>query len=567
MNDGAAHLRDLVTQSSVLVRFALVGGIALALAGCAGIDRDLIEAKTPDAPDRWAAADRLADDDAVLDAAADPAGIRDVVSSIGALPEGDWVASFNDPQLGGLIDEAIRHNNNLQAAAANLAAARSNVTVARAGLFPTLDTNGSAGRIAIVRDPTIAAQAGGGGGAGTLNLDASQLEDQFGIDRDDDGRLDGLDLDGDGFAETPLPNRRIYINNYQLSARISWELDVWGRIRDETGAAYNEAFATLADLDGARLSVATQAAQGWYDLIEARLQRELAERTVEARSSSLRVTERRYQRGIASSLDVRLSRSQLASDQATLLQRKQQEQQASRRLEVLLGRYPSAELAAADALPVLPSLAGAGAPGDILARRPDILAAEARMEAAGLRSSAARKQLLPQLSISANVNTSGPVLADVIDPERLAGNLFSSLAQPIFQGGRLRANAKRARAQAEAAIFNYAQIVLSAYEEAENALAAEVILAGREEALRLAYEEALAGQELTERRYNSGATNIFNLLDAQTRRIVAESQYITVTSQRLRNRVQLYLAIGGSFVTEPSLLSASLEPEEAIYAP
>jgi len=563
--NGADHLRNLMTRTGLSTRLGFFGGLALALAGCAGIDKELIEAETPDAPDRWAAADRLEDDDAVLDASADPAAMRDVVASIGAVPEGDWVASFNDPQLRGLIDEAIGHNNNLQAAAANLAAARSNVKIARSALFPTLNADGSAGRIAAVTNPLTAAQAGGSGALG--DFDASELEDEFGVDRDGDGRLDGLDLDGDGFAETQLPNRRIYINNYQLSARISWELDVWGRIRDETRAAYNEAFATLADLDGARLSVATQAAQGWYDLIEARLQRELAERTVKARADSLRITERRYQRGIASSLDVRLSRSQLASDQATLLQRKQQEQQASRRLEVLLGRYPSAELAAADALPVLPSLAGAGAPGDILARRPDILAAEARMEAAGLRSSAARKELLPQLSISANVNTSGPVLSDVIDPERLAGNLFSSIAQPIFQGGRLRANARRARAQAEAAIFNYAQTVLGAYEEAENALAAEVILAGREEALRLAYEEAVAAEELTERRYNSGATNIFNLLDAQTRRIVAESQYITATSQRLRNRVQLYLAIGGSFVTEPSLLSASLEPEEAIYAP
>jgi len=254
---------------------------------------------------------------------------------------------------------------------------------------------------------------------------------------------------------------------------------------------------------------------------------------------------------------VRLSRSQLASDRAAYLQRKQIEKEASRRLEVLLGRYPSAELDAAQSLPSLPSLEGVGGPGDLLLRRPDVLAAEARMEAAGLRAQAARKQMLPALTISAQLNTSGPVLSDVIDPERLAGNLFSGIAQPIFQGGRLRANAKRARAQAEAAIFSYAQTVLSAYEEAENALSAELILGAREEALKLAFEEAAAAEVLTERRYNSGATNIFNLLDAQTRRIIAESQYINVTNQRVQNRVQLYLAIGGNFLTNEALILAS----------
>ena len=541
-------------RRSFLAAFVVSPSI-LVLAGCASMNAELADASLPEIPEQWSSPDKVDTDGDAMSAVEDIDALKDTIADINALPTGDWVGSFGDDTLYGLIAEAMVHNNDLQAAALNLAAARSNVTIARSGLFPSLNTDGSAGRIAAVTNPLTAAQAGGSGAL--TGLDASDLEDQFGVDRDGDGRLDGLDLDGDGFAESQLPNRRIYINNYQLSARINWELDVWGRVRDETKAAFGEATATLADLDGARLSVATGVAQAWFNLIEARLQRELAERTLDARQSNLRVTERRYERGVASSLDVRLSRSQVASDQSALLLRRQRESEASRRLEVLLGRYPEAEIAAAERLPDLPSLEGAGAPGEILARRPDVLAAESRMEAAGLRARAARKQLLPQLSISANVNTSGPVLADIIDPERLAGNLFSSIAQPIFQGGRLRANAKRAKAQAEALIYSYTQTVLSAYEEAENALAAEIYLAGQEAALKLAFEEAAAGEELTERRYNSGAASIFNLLDAQTRRIVAESQYITATSQRVRNRVQLYLAIGGNFVADPEFFAVA----------
>jgi outer membrane protein TolC len=216
----------------------------------------------------------------------------------------------------------------------------------------------------------------------------------------------------------------------------------------------------------------------------------------------------------------------------------------------LLGRYPAAELEAAAALPELPALAGAGAPGDILARRPDLVAAEARMTANGLRARAARKQLLPRLTLSANINTSGPDLADLIDPERLAGNIAAGLFQPLFQGGRIRANAKRQRAIAEASLLTYAQTALRAYEEAENAIAAETFLAAGEAALKLAYEEAAAAEDLTERRYTSGTATIFDLLNAQTRRISAESSYIQTQQQRVANRVALYLAIGGDFITD-----------------
>ena len=217
---------------------------------------------------------------------------------------------------------------------------------------------------------------------------------------------------------------------------------------------------------------------------------------------------------------------------------------------MLLGRYPKAELAAADHLPELPALAGAGAPGDILARRPDLIAAEARMAASGLRARAARKEMLPSLTLSSQIGTSGPNLSDLFSMDRLAGNIAAGLVQPLFQGGRLLANSKRQRALAEASLLNYAQTALNAYQEAENAIAAEDYLAARERALKLAYEEASAAENLTERRYSSGTATIFDLLNAQTRRISAESSYIQAQQQRLSNRVGLYMAIGGDFITE-----------------
>jgi NodT family efflux transporter outer membrane factor (OMF) lipoprotein len=492
------------------------------IAACASVDRPLLAQRLPEAPPAWAS-----DED------------------LGTAPAGDWVNAFNDPGLSTLIAEALEHNNDLLAAAANLRAARAGAKMERARLLPTLGASGAASRNAIVTDPSLQAQTGGASTTGGLR--AAEIENRFGLDADGDGRLDGLDLNGDGALDAPLPNRRIYINNFALGAQLNWEIDLWGRLTDETKAAWRDAGASRADYEAARLSLAGRVAQAWFGLIEARLQRELAERDAGARENSLRLTERRHERGVASTLDVRLSRSAHASSRASLAFRQQAEQEAARRLEVLLGRYPAAELEAAAALPLLPALEGAGAPGDILARRPDLRAAEARMEAAGLRARAARKQLLPRLTVSSQIGTSGPDLADVLDPERLAGNIAAGLFQPLFQGGRLIENSNRARAAAEASLLSYAETALRAYEEAENAIAAENFLALREGAFRMAFEEAAAAEALTERRYMSGAATIFDFLSARTQRISAESALIEAQQLRASNRVLLYLAIGGDF--------------------
>lgn len=508
---------------------------ALTLGGCASVDKTLLEARLPAPPSAWTA-----------------------VENVGGIAVGDWVAAFNDPALHGLISEAMEHNNSLLAAQANLQAARASARIARSDLLPSIDAAPRASRNGIVRDPSLAAQTGGSGSLSGLR--AQDLEDRFGIDTNNDGRLDGLDLDGNGALDAALPNRRIYINNFSLGAQFNWEIDVWGRVRNQTNAAYRDARASFADYQGRRLSIAGAVAQSWFQLIQSRQQRELSERDVTARERNLKVIERRYESGVATSLDVRLARSALGSSNASLALSRRIEGESSRQLEVLLGRYPKAEIEAASSLPNLPALDGVGAPGDLLARRPDLIAAEARMEASGLRAIAARKEFLPRLTLSGNISTSGPELSDIIDPERLAGNIAAGLFQPLFRGGELVNNARRAKSQAKASLLNYAQTALDAYREAENALAAEQFLALREDALKVAFEEAAAAEEITERRYVGGAASIFDLLNAQTRRISSEAQYISAKEQRVSNRVQLYLAIGGDFLTAPATAPVGTAP-------
>lgn len=424
----------------------------------------------------------------------------------------NWLADLNDPVITLLVAEAIKGNRDLAAAEARVRATRERVGITRAGILPSIN--------------------------GALRGQTTSLPEQTFTDPDT-----GLTVSRPGSSA----------DNYNLGFSLSWELDIWGRLTDETRAAYLGAEASKLELASTELSIAGGAAQAFYALTEARLQRQLSEHDVQTGESNLSIIERRYSRGISSSLDVRLARSSLASSRATLIARQRAEKEAARRLELLLGRYPSAAIASSDALPKLGIFwdngsAAIGDPLSMLATRPDVIAAERRLKASGLSAAAARKALLPSLSLSASAfeeEQSSSLISFHFDDA--VQNLTANLVQPIFAGGRLRAQARAAKADMEAAVFTYASTVLTAYGEVENALAAERFLSAQLDAQQLAFEEAKAAEELTQRQYLSGTTNIFNLISAQQRRISAESQFISASRQRLSNRIDLYLALGASF--------------------
>ena len=214
-------------------------------------------------------------------------------------------------------------------------------------------------------------------------------------------------------------------------------------------------------------------------------------------------------------------------------------------MRFLLRRYPADALEAAADLPPLPVLTGAGLPAEMLARRPDLLAAERRLKEQGLSVDVARKALLPNLSLSSALSSSGNGFSSLFDLDSLVANLASNLTQPIFNGGSLKANVRQQEAFLRQQAESYAGTVLDAYLEVENALDAEERLAEREAALRVSLDEAVKAEERLELRYGEGLATILQLLDAQSRRISAETQLISARKERLANRVRLHVALGG----------------------
>lgn len=414
----------------------------------------------------------------------------------GQATTGDWLSQFSDPVMESLVREALANSPTLESRAALVRAAAASIRTARSQRSVNVD--------------------------GTLSTGVTS--NSFAVGGDLDRATDGI---------------------YGLSLDASWEADLWNRLGRGVAAAEADLAASEADFAAAELSVAAQTAIAWINLNAALAQERVAVLTYEARDRVRILTERRFQRGLAQALDVRTARSALAGAEASIAQRRQQSGEAARRLEILLGRYPATEIEATAELPVLETLVVEGNPMLLLSRRPDVASAEASIVAAGLRAEQARLAMLPALRLTGSISTSESEFADMVDPERIAARLVASLIQPLFTGGRLDAQRDAAVAQAESAIAGYAGIALTAWGEVEDAIAADTYLALQEDAQLRALEEARLAEELAERQYTSGTITVFNLIDAQTRRLTSESQLVSARASRASNRISYHLALGG----------------------
>ena len=423
-------------------------------------------------------------------------------------PTGDWVSGFGDPVLSDLVTEALRNNPGLSATYARVAAARANAAATYGRTLPSLNGGADAGWSSNVIDVN------------------------------------------DKAIRTESPS-------FGLSLGASWEPDLWGRIANGVAAADADLNASEADYAAAQLSLAARTAIAWIQLNDAVRQEALAEESLSARERTQRLTERRFRNGLTAALDVRLTRSAVETANASVSARRQRTGETKRAIEVLLGRYPANEIEARSSEFELMPIRGAGDPTSLLARRPDIAAAEARIAGAGFRVDQARLALRPSLSLSASLFTSNTDLEDVLDPAFLAGRIASSLTAPIFNGGALKANIEAAEAQAQITSSNYVTAVLTAWQEVEDALAADQFLTEQVGSQLRALEEARLAEELAERQYQSGLSTIFNLIDAQTRRINAQASVISAQTNRAINRVQFHLALGGE-LSQTQLLAGQM---------
>ena len=342
----------------------------------------------------------------------------------------------------------------------------------------------------------------------------------------------------------PGNNNSFTSENYGLNMNVSWELDLWGKLSDSRKVAETTWEASVEDYRAARLSLAGQVAKAWYSAIAGRRQVELAYETEQSHAKNASYIAARFERGLANALDHNLAQATLASTRANQVRKKRQLDLAIRTLQTLLGRHPDGNATLPPDLPEPKKAPPISPPTQTLEQRPDLRAKRLRMKAAGLEKTIARKNLLPSLSLTGGPGSRSQEFNDLLDQQFQIWSVAGNLMQPVFQGGRLRANVRRTEAVRLASIDSYKAAALKAFGEVETTLAAESLLKEEETRLKEAAKAALTAADLSWERYQRGLEGIFATLESRRRAFEAESRLLSLRRERLLNRIDLHLALG-----------------------
>ena len=401
----------------------------------------------------------------------------------------NWLATLHDPQLDALVTEAVAYNADLRIAAARVDAAVAQLAAVKSPIWPQVN--------AVAR------------GGGKMSGDSSGLS--------------GVGL----FA--------------------SWELDLWGRVRSAARSSELQYDSALLDAEYARQSIAALTAKGWIVAIEARLQKAQAEASLQAAEQLAALTRDRLRVGSGDEYDVANAQAYVESLRDTVRSLDLAYTNALRALETLVGRYPAASVAVAAQLPAWPGDIPAGLPSELLERRPDVVAAERRVAAAFYRTEEAKAARLPKITLVANLTSLNSELFVLQERNNPVFSVGAGLLQPIFLGGLLQAQVDVRTAEQQAAIAEYGKLGVRVFGEVEGALAASSTAGEREQILTRAVRESERALELANIRFRVGTIDLAGVRQQQIALYGARVALLRMQSERLIQRVNLHLALGGSF--------------------
>ena len=407
---------------------------------------------------------------------------------------GSGFGQFSDPALEALVQEALTYNADLRAGAARVEQARGYVTVAGADLLPS-----------------VAALAKGGG-----------------------------KWSGD------------YSGMQSALIGATWEIDLWGRQRYGARSATDSYASAQLDYEYARQSLAAWVVRSWLLAVQTTQQESLLRDMVQSASKLVDMAQLRLKSGIGNEQEVAQAQASLGEYRDRLRQMQFARTQALRALEVLLGRYPGAEVQTASRLPAMPGPVPAGLPSELLERRPDVTAAERRVASAFNLTQEARAARLPKISLTA---TFGAVSSDLIvlkNKDNPTMGLGGSLLWPLFTGGALQAQVDIRTAEQQQAVAEYAAIGLRAFNEVEGALASETALRERQAILQQVAADSRRSMELATVQYKIGNSDLRSVLQEQLRLYNTLMSLVQIQGDRLVQRVNLHLALGGGFGTAPA---------------
>ena len=436
----------------------------------------------------------------------------------------EWWTSFRDPVLNTVIDSVLAANFDLAEAVARVRQARAQAGIARAPLVPAIQASAS------VSDADNPSNAGFG----------QQFREVAG------DRLPGFE-----FPE------RLGIETWSLGLDFAYELDFWGRARNDARAAGQEYLASASDYHAARIGVLAETITTYFDIADLRRRTALARETVDVLLEREELAETRYDRGLVTSFELYQVRQELRNTQAALPQLESQLVNAEGRLAVLVGGFRAKiDAILPDSLAPMPSgdPVSAGVPADLLVQRPDVRAAGLRLDAARFGIGARRAEMLPSLSFSGTIGVQSADADGLFNVDQWFRNLLGNLTAPIFQGGRIRNNIALAHARFGQAAAAYGRTVVTAVHEVEAALAALENEGRRHDFLASQREEAIASVELQSQRYAAGVGGYVDYLDAVRTLLNVESTLAGALRDLALARLAVHRSLGGDWTAPPEEL-------------
>jgi NodT family efflux transporter outer membrane factor (OMF) lipoprotein len=416
--------------------------------------------------------------------------------------KGEWWIIFGEPDLNALEDKAASANQNLKAAFARLQQARADTRIARADLFPSLSATASATRARV-----------------------SPNAPRF---------IKGFPTEG---------------NDFILEADLSYEVDLWGRVRNQVASARANQQASAADLAAIGLSIQAEVATDYFSLRSDDTQQQLLDKTVEDYAKSLELTQALFDGGAAALSDVAQAKAQLQTARTQAADISLQRAQLEHAIAVLVGENPSAFQLAVNPLPqtATPPAVDPGLPSTLLERRPDVAEAERRIVSANAQIGVARAAYFPQFTLTGSGGLNSAQSSNWIDAPSLFWSLGPQVTLPIFEGGRLVAQTARAKAVYSEQVALYRNSVLTAYQDVEDNLAALRQLEQESQTEAEAVEATRTALEQSQDRYTAGIVTYLEVATTETAALQAQLSAINIQARRLNAAVLLVKALGGGW--------------------
>jgi multidrug efflux system outer membrane protein len=435
----------------------------------------------------------------------------------GALAPADrWWTLYGDPVLDRLVGEALAMNRDLAIASARVEEARALLRITDAARSPTVDA--------------------------TIGVDRTRSSERSSI---------------------PLPpGTPLRQDTYEARINVAYEVDLWGRLRGATDTARAQLLATHAARETIRITLASQVVQSYFSLISLDEQINVTRRTIELRNQNLALERHRYDAGLITDFNLRQLEAELAVARAQLPALQQRRASAEVALGVLLGRSPHAivdeRIGVAQENSALPAnVIPEGLPSDLLLRRPDIVQAEQLLIAANAQIGVARAALFPRIALTGFLGSESTTLGDLFTSPARIWQLAFALAQPIFQGGRLRAEVEAVNARERQALAQYQKTVQVAFGEVREALVAQ----SRSREVFVAEDERAAALRETLRlariRFENGLTSQLEVIDAERNLLQAELNRVDALRAQRAAVADVVRTLGGGWMGLPDDMHAA----------